>query len=232
MAEEKFSGFPKKTLEFLRELAANNDKTWFDSHRENFEKYYLDPSRRFVEAMGGKLKTLAPDIKADPRVNQSLFRINRDTRFSPDKTPYKKHLAVWFWEGTGKRMDCSGYYFHLQPERMVLGAGIYMFPKNMIESYRESVADSKLGAALARAVAKMEKAGISVGGQHYKRVPRGYDPDHKYEGLLRHNGLYTGLEMKPPQEIHTPKLVDLCYERFKIMKPVHQWLLELTRRAE
>ena len=103
-----FGGFFPETLEFFRRLTADNTKEWFDEHKKEYEKYVLDPSRIFVLALGQRLREIAPDIHADPRVNKSLFRIYRDTRFSHDKTPYKNHLGLWFWEGDGPRMECPG----------------------------------------------------------------------------------------------------------------------------
>jgi uncharacterized protein (TIGR02453 family) len=108
-----FTGFPQKGLVFFKELAENNDKLWFDAHRGDYEHHVLGPARYFIVALGDRLKSIAPKIQADPRVNKTLFRINRDTRFRHDKTPYKTHLALWFWEGTRPRMECSGFYFHL-----------------------------------------------------------------------------------------------------------------------
>jgi uncharacterized protein (TIGR02453 family) len=79
------------------------------------------PSGAFVVSMGAKLKAISPAIKAIPKVNQSLFRVNRDTRFSADKSPYKTNLGIWFWEGEKKRMECPGFYFHLDTENLMLG---------------------------------------------------------------------------------------------------------------
>ena len=84
-------------------------KAWFDSHRQEYDDYVLNPAKNFIHDMGQVLKKTSPNVIADPRVNKSLFRLNRDIRFSKDKTPYKTHLAIWFWEGTSKRMECSGF---------------------------------------------------------------------------------------------------------------------------
>ena len=83
----------------------------------------MTPARLFVGEMGARLKKLSPGVQADPRVDKSIFRIFRDTRFSRDKTPYKTHLGIWFWEGDGPRMECSGFYFHLDPPKLMNGSG-------------------------------------------------------------------------------------------------------------
>ena len=231
MAKEvKFEGFSKKTVSFFRNLKKNNTKEWFDKHRADYDEYVVAPSRMFVTAMGEKLSWIYPDIVADPRVNKSLFRINRDVRFSKDKSPYKTNLGLWMWEGPLKRMENSGCYFHFDPPNLMFGVGLYMFPKPHLEQYRDSVVHPKYGPELAKAVKALEKKKYNVGGQHYKRVPRGYDPDHKYGELLLHNGLYAGFETKIPDEFYSAKLVNYCFKHYKSMIPLHKWLLAMTKR--
>ncbi len=232
MQKAVFEGFPAECVKYYRGLKRHNDKIWFDNHRAEYDEDVIDPARRFVGAMGARLKRLAPGIQADPRVNRSIFRIYRDVRFSSDKTPYKTHLGIWFWDGSGKRMDCSGFYFHLEPPRLGVYAGVYIFPKQMIAEYRNSVVDPKHGPALRRAVKKcLELPGCSIGGKHYKRVPRGFDPDHRNAEYLLHNGFGVGVEEAIPEELHTPEIIDWCYERYKAMAPVHRWLQGVIERA-
>jgi len=225
---EQFEGFSPECIDFYRDLTKNNETGWFNSHRDDYDRYVLEPSRQFVLAMGDRLYTLAPGIVADPKVNRSLFRIHRDTRFSKDKSPYKTQLALWFWEGTGPRMECTGFYFHLEPDRLMLGVGIYMFPKPLHEKYREWVVDSKRGKALVKAIGKVADCGYAPGGKHYKRVPRGYDSGHERAEYLLYNGLYAGIDMDVPEELFSTDLVNYCFMHFEKMLPIHKWLLDLT----
>jgi uncharacterized protein (TIGR02453 family) len=222
-----FNGFPKSCVQFLNELRQNNNKLWFDEHDSDFKDYVMEPARDFVVAMGAALQKIIPGIYADPRINRSIFRIHRDTRFSRDKTPYKTHLALWFWEGKGPRLDCSGFYFHLEPPTLMLGAGIYIFSKNNLKAYREAIVDSKHGPALNKAIQTIaDHGGYAAEGVHYKRVPRGYDPDHERAELLKHNGLYIGAETPIPDALYTADIIPYCLERYKEMAPLHQWLFE------
>ena len=231
-----FSGFSEGTVLFYRQLAAHNTKEWFDDHRKEFESFVMEPARAFVVDVGERLRAIAPGIIADPRVNKSLFRINRDTRFSKDKTPYKKHLAIWFWEGAKKRMECSGFYFHLEPDRLMLGAGIYMFEKTALEEYRRSVVHPVHGPKLAQAIEGLQgkvKGNGGCGlypGERYKRVPRGYDPDHERAELLLNKGLVAGDDGTIPQDLFSPALLDYCMVRYEKMLPLHRWLVEMTGR--
>jgi uncharacterized protein (TIGR02453 family) len=170
-------------------------------------------------------------VVADPRVNQSLFRINRDLRFSRDKSPYKTHMGVWFWEGPNKRMECSGFYFHLDPPNIMVAAGLYLFPDFLKHPFRQAVVDPKQGKALRRAVNQVTKAGYDIGIPQYKRVPRGFDPEHPNADLLKLGGLVAMQGGPIPDEFYTPELVDYCIEHFKRMKPIHSWMLKLTQQV-
>ena len=232
MASSEFEGFPKECLSFFEDLERHNDKQWFDARRKEYDEQVMAPARAFVESMGVRLQKIAPEVVADPKVNRSLFRINRDTRFSKDKRPYKTTLAVLFWEGTRKRMECPGFYFHLEPKGLMLGGGMYMFPKDLIEPYRESVVHEKFGPDLAEVVRLVGKRfKQDVEGVHYKRVPRGYDKDHPFAELLLHNGLYVGANVGLPLALHSSELLDLCFDYYRKLLPLHEWLVALLGRA-
>jgi uncharacterized protein (TIGR02453 family) len=222
-----FEGFPRECIDFFRELARNNTTTWFDEHKSEYEKYVIKPARLFITDMGDRLHAIVPDINADPRVNRSIFRIYRDTRFSGDKTPYKTHLGIWFWEGAAPRMECSGFYFHLEPERIMLGSGMYRFPENKLDKFRNYVLTNKHGDELSRIVSEITAIGrASLGGVHYKRIPRGYDSSHPNASFLLHDGLWAGMESAIPEELFSSALLDYCLERFIHTLPIHRWLVE------
>jgi uncharacterized protein (TIGR02453 family) len=228
MDQHAFTGFPNECPAFFRGLALNNTAAWFNFHRAEYEEFVITPARLFIMEMGERLRTIAPDIVADPRVNRSLFRINRDIRFSRDKTPYKTHLAILFWEGAGSRLECPGFYFHIDSLSLYLGAGIYMFPDSMLPLYRDAVVHRTRGAALVRAVREVSSKGAyTIGGGHYKRIPSGYDPAHPNAPFLLHNGLWAGYERPLPGELFSRDILDYCCERFADMAPIHRWLADL-----
>jgi uncharacterized protein (TIGR02453 family) len=220
-----FAGFPPELLSFLAELGRNNRREWFHAHREEYDALLLEPARDFVEAMADEL---GPKFNADPRVGGSIMRIARDTRFSRDKRPYKDHLDLWFWHGAGRSRERPGLWFRLAPSELLLGAGMHHFDRELLSRYRDAVVDSARGAKLAEAVATVEKAGASVGGRHYKRVPAGYDKEHERAELLLHDGLYGGLELPVPREAHTSRFPAFCAARYRTMLPVLDWLVELV----
>ncbi len=221
-----FAGFPKQTLTFLRSLAKNNDKAWFDDHRNDYERYWVEPAKEFVVAAGEALARVAPEVQAEPKINGSIFRINRDVRFSKDKRPYKDHLDFWFWEGQRKRA-VSGFFLRISPRSIGVGVGAHGFDKDRLEAYRHAVVDEGAGQALAKTVKSMERKGFEVAGEHYKRVPRGYEPSNATEEhLLRYSALWIGEDRPVPAELHTPGFVEYAVADWKRMAPLHRWLVD------
>jgi uncharacterized protein (TIGR02453 family) len=219
-----FEGFPREALGFLGELAEHNDRDWFQDHRDEYESLLLEPARDFVEAMGPELRAIRDDLNADPRVNGSIFRINRDTRFSRDKRPYKTHLDLWFWQGDGPSRGRPGFWFRLTADRLLLGAGMHRFERDTLQRYRAAVADDRTGAELAQAAARVESSGYELGGRTYKRVPQGYDGEHPRADLLRHEGLYAGVELPVPREAHTSAFPVYCTGSYAELAPLVDWL--------
>lgn len=220
-----FNGFPPEALKFLGELKTNNNKPWFEAHKTEYQMFVMEPAREFVLALGERLLEISPNVMADPRVNKSIFRINRDTRFSKDKTPYKAHLGLWFPVGEGGgRFEKPGYYFHLEAETLMLGVGIHGFSKPLLKAYREAVVDPFLGPELVKTIADVTGKGYGLGKKTYKRTPQGYDPDHEFAELLMYSGLTSGVETAIPDHLHTPELVDYCFEKYCDLAPIVHWI--------
>ena len=227
-----FKGFPKETLAFFRGLTKNNDKQWFEKHRGDFDDQVIEPARAFVSAMGERLQKIAPGVVADPRVDKSIFRIHRDTRFSKDKSPYKTHLAMFFWEGDRPKMECPGFYVHLDPRKLMIGGGLYMFQKDQLAEYRRSVDDKKLAGQLEKALTG--NVGQLCDATHmepYKRVPKGFDPDHPRAELLKFKGVTLGKDEPLPKALHSGRFLDYAYKRFEKMAGLHKWLVALNKRV-
>jgi uncharacterized protein (TIGR02453 family) len=223
-----FAGFTKQTVRFYADLEKNNNKPWFEAHRDVYEAHVLGPAKLFVTAMGRRLKTIVPGVVAVPAVNKSIFRINRDTRFSLDPSPYKTNLGIYFWDGARSRMESAGFYVGLEPPNIMLGGGMYMISDALIGRYRKALVNARRGAEIAKIVAALRaRPGFTVEGVHYKRVPAGYNPAHKNADLLRHKGLYASFETKVPEEFFGPGFVDYCFERFDPVAPLHRWLMKL-----
>lgn len=222
-----FSGFPPGTASFLRAIAANNDKKWFDSHRDAHDALYVEPARAFVEAIGPRLGEISPTVSFDPKVNGSLFRIQRDVRFSKDKTPYKNHIDLWFWHGARRGRTRPGFFLRMFAERVIIGTGMHKFEKKQLDAYRRAVVDDDAGAALVEAVAAVSAAGpYIIGGASRTAMPRGFKRDHERAGFLLHEGLWASLETRVGTVAQTPEFVDFCLGHFAAMWPISRWLLD------
>jgi uncharacterized protein (TIGR02453 family) len=226
-----FPGFDPAALGFLRDLGEHNDRAWFEAHRADYERLVLGPARELVVALGERLASIAPGIRADPRVNGSILRINRDTRFSNDKRPYKTHLDLWLWEGEGPSRGCSGFFLRIEPDRIGYAAGMHHFERGVLAAYRAAVDDPRRGAALTRAAKQATAMGVQVGREQWKRVPAPYPPDHPRADLLRYGGMVAGTRVDVPDELFTAAFPDWCVERFRPLRPLQRWVAQVVAAA-
>ncbi len=221
--------FTKQSLTFLRGLARNNKRDWFESHRADYEGAIRDPLRALVEELDVRFARIAPEIVGDPR--RSIFRIYRDIRFSPDKSPYKVHAAAWFFhrDGTHKVGQEShgggaGFYFHLQPGASLLAGGIWMPPKDGLEKIRDTLAEKPAAferlvteRALVRRFSSLDEDSM------LKRVPRGYPPDHPAARWLRFR-TFTMSRALADREVLSPQVPDLLEADYAQLVPLVRWL--------
>jgi len=218
-----FDGFPPQTLEFLNQLGRNNNKIWFDAHRGDYERYWVEVGCDFVAAAGDPLRALRPNVVADPRINGSLFRINRDIRFSKDKTPYKDHLDVWFWEGQRKGA-VSTFFFRLTPTSSLVGVGSHQFDRAQLARFRQQVMDPMHGPELVSIANNLEHG---LDGETLKRTPAtaaaiGEDQAR----LLRHTSASTMAQREAGPWMQTPEVLDWAVEQWRKMAPLQAWLVE------
>ena len=174
-----FSGFPQAGFAFLADLAAHNNRAWFETHKQDFQALLLAPAQAFVMTLGTHLQALSKSIRSDPRTDGQgvLMRLYRDTRFSPDKTPYHTHLSGLFWAGSQKKTERPAFGFQIEATGMGLMTGIFRFPPPLLAAYREAVIDDHLGTALEDALETVRRTGqYAIAGEVYKRVPLDMTP--------------------------------------------------------
>lgn len=220
--------FPAETVAFLTDLRAHNEKAWFDANRARYESAYVEPAKAFVEAIGPDLDELVPGIHAEPRVHGSIFRINRDIRFSSDKRPYKDHLDFWFWE-RDRKSAVFALFLRVWPDGVVIGAGAHTFDKHQLATYRDAVAGPTAAAELTTIVNELEAAGHAIGGETYKRVPRGYPAAGIFERLLRHSALYVHADL-PAKTASMAKFIETALGHWRTFIPLHRWLVANVQR--
>ena len=121
-------------------------------------------------------------------------------------------------------MESSGFYLHVENKNLLIGVGIKMFPKPLLDRYREAVVDKKQGAALKSAVKKITGKGYLIDGKHYKKIPRGFDAEQPNAQYLLFNGLTARVEEKVPDVFYSDAIIDYAYGHYKNMLPLHRWL--------
>ncbi len=221
--------FTPASLAFLRGLARNNNKPWFEAHRESYENDVRAPMRALIEEVDVRLARFAPEITGDPK--HSMFRINRDIRFSKDKSPYKTHAACWFRHrdashrvGGDAEEGSAGLYFHLQPRESFVGAGIWMPPRPALDKIRDAIAEDAAGFA---SVAGNPRTRRRFGGLDdaamLKRMPRGFAEDHPAARWLRYQSFTIGCSLTDKQVLG-PRLPALLEADFRLMMPLVRWL--------
>lgn len=221
-----FSGFPAETFAFLAGIAEHNDKEWFSANRPLYEVGYVEPARAFVDAVGPELQAFSPGVMYEPKIGGSIMRVNRDTRFSRDKRPYKDHLDMFFWHGQRRGFTHPGFFLRLTADSVWLGAGMHHFQDETLTRYRDAVVDERSGQALVAAIAKVEAAGdYAMGSMPRKTVPRGYDKDSPYARYLLWEGLPAMAQMSPA-DARRPDFADRALAHFRATWPVGQWLLD------
>ncbi|GAB4342499.1 MAG: DUF2461 domain-containing protein [Calditrichia bacterium] len=233
MAGAAFQGFTQDTLKFFKELKENNRKEWFEANRERFERVVLEPAKKFVAEIGHRLTEWAPEVVAVPRIDQSIFRLHRDVRFSKDKRPYKTHFAMFFWEGPFMKVENPGFYLHFDDTHLFTGAGLHQFGPQQLKIYREAVVNPAYGPALAAILSKItEDTQIRLSEPEYKKVPRGFDANHPLADLLRYKGVAGYTETGIPEEFFGPEFLDYILKRWEPLVPLHSWMREVMKQGE
>jgi uncharacterized protein (TIGR02453 family) len=224
-----FAGFRPGALAFLRRLRRNNTRAWFEQHRSVYETEVRDPMRALVEEMDVRLARLAPELTGDPR--RSVFRIHRDVRFSPDKSPYKTNAACQFFHhdaGRGAGQDAegagAGLYFQLADGDCFVAGGVWMPARPALEKIREAVAEEPEALdRIVRAAAFRRRFGELDREAMLTRLPRGYAPDHPAARWLRFKS-FTATRPLAASEVTGARLPGTLERDFAALLPLVRWL--------
>lgn len=170
--------FTNATFKFLRDLAANNSRVWFQANRERYESQVRDAAVRFITDFGPRLSKISRYFRADPRpVGGSLFRIYRDTRFSKDKSPYKTYTGIQFRHESGRDAHCPGFYLHIEPKSLFAGVGIWHPDAQTLAKIRKRIVESPSSWNRVLNDARF-RGRFDLSGDSLKRPPKGFDADH------------------------------------------------------
>lgn len=170
--------FSPATFKYLEKLEANNNRIWFESHRQEYEDAVRMPALDFIAAMADDLRAISPHFLALPRkVGGSLMRVHRDVRFGKDKRPYKTNIGIQFRHTQGKDVHAPGFYVHLEPKECFLGVGIWHPDAPALARLRSAIAENSAAWIKASRDKKFSRA-FELAGDSLANAPRGYAKDH------------------------------------------------------
>ena len=219
-----FQGFPEGGLAFLRDLTGHNDRDWFEAHRVAWDAEIVPAMLEWCGALAERLQDVMPGLVFVPRVGGSLYRLNRDVRFSRDKRPYKTHVAALLWEG-GERHDAPGVYLHVSPEEVIFGGGIYAFEEARLDRWRKLLHNLSSAERLEAALAAAKKGGLKLEiSDKLQRPARGFDPEGPRAELSKYKGLAVIRKSKPAAWLSTPEALERAETAARAYAPLHAWM--------
>ncbi len=217
----------KDTLFFLADLKGNNHKTWFDENRKRYDEIRKSLVA-FVGLLIEEISVFDTEIAGiDP--SKTLFRINRDIRFSKDKSPYKINLGAHIASKASKEVGQVGYYLHIEPEGNFLGGGIYMPEAETLRKIREYVDEN--GHELRKIISEPTFVNCfgTLQGEKLKGVPKGYSKEHPYAELLSMKDMYA-LHKISDEVIQSGNLHEEALSVFKALYPLNAFLRNAIRK--
>ncbi len=213
--------FDRDLFAFLKDLEANNNREWFKENQDRFEASVREPALAFIRDVGEALRPICPHIVADDRkVGGSLFRIQRDIRFSKDKTPYKTWIGMRFFHDRVAADGAQlGYYLGLEQDKVTMGAGMWHPPKDSLAGIRDRIA------AKPDQWQKVLDLNLDFMGESLVRPPRGYPAEHIHIEDLKRKDFAAHVDMKPSAAVKADFL-DRYVEACRRVDPLQQFLAE------
>ena len=214
-------GFTAQTLSFLRGLAKNNDREWFEARRETYQHALREPMLALITDVNKEMEKFAPlHIKAPEK---TVLRIYRDTRFSKSKLPYKQHYAAWWGRSGMVKTSGAGFYFHLSAKQLHIAAGLYMpDPAQTLQVRRYLLKHHEAFRTLLNARALKSRMQLSDT-QPLTRAPKGFPPDHPASDLILYRNWGVDVELAP-EEALGPRFSTVLARYFQAAAPLVDFL--------
>jgi uncharacterized protein (TIGR02453 family) len=223
----KFTGFSPETFQFFADLEENNYKPWFDEHKPVYELEVLQPLKALAVALTPSFYAI--DSQMDLQPNRMISRIYRDMRFSPDKTPYKKHMWISFQrpfqKQTSEWATFPGFYLEIGKEGSGYGMGMFAAQKKTMDNYREKVEYEQ---AHFRSITAglLDKHGFEIGGEEYKR-PVKSELDEYFQPWIQRKGIYVTKSLPVSDVIFSENLVKYLEKEFALLQPLYDFFVDV-----
>ncbi|MEO8069651.1 MAG: DUF2461 domain-containing protein [Flavobacteriales bacterium] len=212
---------------FFKDLAKNNNKEWFDANRKRYEGSVKQPFESFVAEAIRRIAKHDKAVKIGPK--EAIFRINKDIRFSKDKTPYKLNTSAIVSPAGRKDHSTPGIYFELGPESVKFYGGAYAPEKDQLERIRTAI--MRDGKGFHKAIGNKAFTALfdGVKGEANKVLPPQFKAAVIKEPLIANKQFYVGAE-KPAKLVSDPKLMDVLMDHYLAMCPFNIWLASAMRK--
>jgi uncharacterized protein (TIGR02453 family) len=215
--------FSRDTLSFLKRLKRNNRREWFNPRKHEYEAYVRDPMFAVLERLAVDMRAIAPELLVGPK---SMYRIYRDVRFSENKQPYKTHVAASFWHRDLGKGGGAGMYFHISPDGVWVGGGMYHPEAPQLLKVRERIADNvQHFRSIVEAPAFKRSLDGGLEGEQLSLVPRGFPKDHAAADYLRYRQFLAGKEY-PAGFAVGPKFYPGLLDVYRRIAPLIRFLNE------
>ncbi len=222
-----FKGFPEKAFQFLFELGVNNDREWFQRHKEDYKQAVLKPFQDLVIDLGAKMLKIDPEFQITPSVDKTISRIYRDTRFSKDKTPYRNNVWITFKKNIKDWKEIPAFFFEIYPDYYHFGMGFFVFSLETREKLKKCIL--KNPKEFEKAIEFIYKNEFyHIGGEKFKRAKNSLLPDHLKEWVDR-KSLYLYCRKDIDDTLFSGKLVDFIYDNFLLTKPLYDYLWKVIK---
>jgi len=215
--------FTQSSFKFLKNLDKNNNREWFQEHKQNYEDKIRTPALDFIEDMIDKIENISPYFTAIPKkMGGSLMRVHRDVRFGKDKRPYKTNIGIQFRHELAKDVHAPGFYLHVEPGNNFIGAGIWRPDSQTLATLRTTIVE-KSNAWIKASQDKKFKRKFKLAGDSLVTYPRGFDKHHPLIDDLRRKD-FIAISPLDDKQILSNRLINNVANSFESAVPLMKFL--------
>lgn len=218
--------FNNSFLKFFKELSKNNTTEWFNENRKTYEKEVKKPFSDFVQEMINRIQKYEPEVQIKPA--DAIMRINKDIRFSKDKTPYNTHVAANISVYGKKDKSYPGFYFQLSPESITIFGGAYMVESAALQNIRNYISDNLEDFSTAYNDRAFKEKFGKIQGEQNKRIPTELQAVADKEPIIVNKQFYYSASLKP-DIITSDKLANNLIDYYLAGKKLNDFLKQAIK---
>lgn len=220
-----FNHFEPRLMKFLRDLQNNNNRDWFNDHKQQYEDNVRSPALAFIEQMDQWIRLISPHYEASPKkVGGSLMRVYRDVRFSKDKSPYKTNVGIQFRHEVGKDVHAPGFYVHIAPDEIFLAVGTWHPDRDSLAAIRDHIV-TKPGPYLDAIEHQPFTEFYEMAGNKLTRPPKGYDKEHQLIDEIKRKD-FIAICPLTENDLYQPDFCKMVASRFGRAQPLQKFICE------